>query len=204
MKKIFGIAMVLAMISGSALAGDYWHFGMGARLTGVMPGDDYANALGVGVLLTFGNPDSRFTTQLDFDDWGVTYTKTGDTVRTSPPRTNPVTYKLRDKEYSGLGIGIFEKYRAFDFGSRLSTYILGGFGGYFLDFKREEPMDLGGTQLRSLGLHSLFMWAAGLGFEARLNDHLNSFVEGRYINVISGDAADADLKQGSFGMRYVF
>jgi len=202
MKRILSMVVIIVMASGYALAADYWHFGAGVRLTGVIPGDDYANALGGGVLLTFGDPDSRFTTQMDLDTWKVTYQKNGDYVLTSPPGQDS-TFKKRDHQYSGLGFGFFEKYRTFDF-SRFSNYLIGGAGAYFLDRKQEERLDFGGTAMKSFGFHSLIMLGGGLGFEGRLSEHFVSFIEGRYTFILSGDNLDKDLVNGYFGVRYVF
>ncbi len=206
MKKIIGIVAILLMASGYAAAADYWHFGVGGRITGVMPGDDYNNALGMGILLTFGDPDSRFTTQMDLDNWGVTYTKPDSSILTSAPGTpdSLKTYRLREFEYSGLGIGFFEKYRFFDFSEKFSSYAIAGIGGYFLDRKREDRNDDGSIVPKSTGLHSLFQWAGGIGFEGRFNHHLATFVEGRYVGIMSDDDMDKDIMKGYFGVRYTF
>jgi hypothetical protein len=206
MRKIIGIAAIMLLASGYAVAADYWHFGVGLRATGVMPGDKYANALGVGVLLTFGDPDSRFTTQFDLDRWSVGYTKEGSLVENSPLGTpdSLKTYRLAKFEYSGLGVGFFQKYRALDFSNSFSTYVIGGIGGYFLDPKQERRNDDGTVTMKSNGLHALVQYAAGLGFEGRFNQHFYSFVEGRFVGVVSGDANDPNLLKGYFGVRYVF
>jgi hypothetical protein len=203
MKKIIGIATILLMATGYAQAVDYWHFGVGVRVTGVITGKDYNNALGEGILLTFGNLNSRFTTQMDLDNWSVTYQKTNDTINVAPS-DKPVHYRLRDYQYSGLGVGFLEKFRAIDFSSIFSTYIIGGLGGYFLDRKYEARGDAGDVSLKSTGLHSLLQLAGGLGFEGRLNQHWSSFIEGRYVKIIGGDMLDKDLMKGYFGVKYTF
>ena len=205
MKRILGIVAILLLASGYAAAADYWHFGVGVRVAGVIPGKDYENALGKGILITFGNPDSRFTTQMDLDSWGVTYTKAGDLVETSPAATpdSLKTYKLRNYEYTGLGAGFLEKYRALDFSTKLSSYVIAGIGGYFLDRKHEES-DNGTITMRTTGMHSLFQIAGGVGFEGRLNGHISGFIEGRYVKIVSGDNLDNDLMKGYFGVRYIF
>jgi hypothetical protein len=207
MRKIIGIAAIMLLASGYAAAADYWHFGLGLRATGVMPGDKYANALGVGVLLTLGDPDSRFTTQFDLDRWSVGYTKEGSMILYSTLQQladGDTLYRLTEFEYSGLGVGFFEKYRALDFSSSFSTYVIGGIGGYFLDPKQELRNDDGTVTMKSNGLHALVQYAAGLGIEGRFNQHFYSFVEGRFVGVVSGDANDPNLIKGYFGVRYVF
>jgi hypothetical protein len=202
MKRIFGIVAILLLASGIATAAEYWHFGAGARLTGVMPGSDYSNALGSGLLLTFGNPDSRFTTQFDLDVWKVKYTKSDSMINVSVPGT-PDTLRLRKFEYYGLGAGAFEKFRAFDFSQKFSAYVIGGFGGYFLNRKREFS-ETGVETLKSDGMHSLFQVAGGVGFEGRINQHIYSFIEGRYVAFLNGEKADKNLMKGYFGIRYIF
>jgi hypothetical protein len=221
MRKIIGIAVILLMASGYAVAAEYWHFGAGIRLTGVLPGEEYSNGLGMGGLLTFGDPDSRFTTQIDFDNWNTEYTKAGVRVLTStledlakdPPDS---IWRLANHRYSGIGFGIYEKYRALDFSSVFSTYLVGGLGAYFLDFEREERTDFATVELRSYGLHSLFQLSAGLGFDANFSRHFASFVEGRFVAMLNGEQADASLQRrginrkddpllkGFFGVRYTF
>lgn len=204
MKRIFGLVAILLLASGYATAAEYWHFGAGVRLAGVMPGDDYSNALGTGLLLTFGNPDSRFTTQFDIDTWNVTYTKNDSLIETTPPGDTIRTYRLRDYEYFGVGVGAFEKYRAIDFSSRFSSYVIGGFGGYFLNRKRENRDDSGIINLKSDGMHSLFQIAGGIGFEGKVNQHLSGFIEGRYVAFLNGEDADKNLLNGYLGIHYTF
>jgi hypothetical protein len=204
MKKIISIVGILLVLSGCATAAEFWHFGAGLRLTGVMPGKDYANALGGGVLLTFGNPDSRFTTQLDLDSWNVTYQKSDSLIRIVDPNdTANVTVRERNFSYSGMGAGVYEKYRAFDFSQKISTYVIGGFGAYFLDRKREDQTNFV-VSMKSFGLHSLLHWSAGLGFEGQITSHISSFIEGRFVGLISGNASDKNLLKGYLGVRYVF
>jgi hypothetical protein len=207
MRKVIGIAAILLLASGYAVAADYWHFGIGVRATGVMPGDKYANAFGGGVLLTFGDPDSRSTTQFDLDRWSVQYTKDGSLVLYSTLQqlaNGDTLYRLAQFEYSGLGVGFFEKYRAIDLSNFLSTYLIGGIGGYFLDLKVERRNDDGTVSMKSNGFHSLVQYAGGLGFEGRISQHVFSFVEGRFVGVVSGDKNDPNLLKGYFGVRYVF
>jgi len=208
MRKIMGIAAIILLVSGYATAADFWHFGVGLRATGVMPSNDslYANALGVGVLLTFGDPDSRFTTQVDLDAWSVEYTKDGEVVEDSPIGTpdSAKTYRLAQYEYSGMGVGFLGKFRAYDFSNTFSTYIIGGLGGYFLDLKRERRNDDGSITVKSNGFHSLIQYAGGVGLEGRLSQHFSSFIEGRYVGVISGDDSDPYFLKGYVGVRYVF
>jgi hypothetical protein len=202
MKRIFGIVAILLLTSGIASSAEYWHFGAGVRLTGVMPGSDYSNALGTGLLLTFGNPDSRFTTQFDVDSWKVKYTKSDSLINVSAPGT-PDTLRLRNFEYYGVGIGAFEKYRALDFSTRFSSYVIGGIGGYFLNRKREVS-ETGVETMKSDGMHSLFQFAGGIGFEGKINQHISSFIEGRYVAFLNGKKADKNLFKGYFGVRYIF
>jgi hypothetical protein len=202
MKRIFGIVAILLLASGMATAAEYWHFGAGVRLTGVMPGDDYSNALGSGLLLTFGNPDSRFTTQFDLDVWNVNYTIDDSLINVSVPDT-PDTLRLRKFEYYGLGVGAFEKYRFYDFSQKFSTYVIVGLGGYFLN-RKSEFSETGVETMKSDGMHSLFQLAGGLGFEGRINQHISGFIEGRYVAFLNGEDADKNLMKGYLGIRYVF
>jgi hypothetical protein len=204
MRKIFAVIAIILMASGYAAGADYWHFGMGMRLTGVMPGKVYSNALGEGILLTFGNPDSRFATQFDFDNWGVSYQKTGDLIRTNPITDTSATYKKREHQYSGLGIGVFERYRAIDFTERLSAYLIGGFGGYFLTSRQEESDAIGKVAMQSKGQHSLGQLSGGLGFEGKFNDHLVGFIEGRFVGILNASDSDKNLMNGYLGVRYIF
>jgi opacity protein-like surface antigen len=216
MRKIIGIIMILLMASGYAAAAEYWHFGAGVRLTGVAPGTDYSNALGMGMLLTFGDPDSRFTTQMDFDTWKTEFTKAGERLldrvdnTQSPPDS---IWRLAEHKYSGIGFGIYEKYRAFDISSVFSTYLIGGVGAYFLDYQREERSDYQTVGFRSYGLHSLFQMAGGLGLDAALTRHVTGFLEGRFIGFLNTEKADPNLNikrndsalmKGLLGVRYTF
>jgi hypothetical protein len=204
MRKIFGIAAIILIASGYAAGADYWHFGIGTRIEGVKTsGKDYHNALGGGLLLTFGNPDSRFTTQFDLDKWGVTYHINGDLVRTNSVTEPTPTYKVRDRNYSGLGVGMFERYRAFDFTDNYSAYVIGGIGGYFLDYK-EEMSDNGVVTLKSKGLHSLGQLAGGIGFEGRFDQHILGFIEGRFVGFLNAQKTDKNLMKGYLGIRYIF
>jgi opacity protein-like surface antigen len=218
MRKIIGIVVILLMASGYAAAAEYWHFGAGVRLTGVVPGKDYSNALGMGALLTFGDPDSRFTTQMDFDTWNAKFTRDGEIVLVStlqqlsqdPPDS---VWKMAEHKYSGIGFGVYEKYRALDISSTFSTYIIGGFGAYFLDFQREERTDYATVEFRSYGLHSLFQLAGGLGLDAAFSQHVACFIEGRFVGILNGEKddpslnikrEDASLMKGFLGIRYTF
>jgi hypothetical protein len=216
MRKIIGIVVILLMASGYAAAADYWHFGAGVRFTGVMPGKDYSNALGAGMLLTFGDPDSRFTTQMDFDTWSTQFTRDGSLVLDSvdyesdPPDS---TWRLAEHKYSGIGFGIYEKYRALDISSTFSAYFIGGFGAYFLDFQREERTDFQTVGFRSYGLHSLYQLSGGFGIDAAFSRHVAGFVEGRFVGILNGEKddptlkiqrEDASLMKGFVGLRYTF
>jgi hypothetical protein len=203
MRKIIGIIAIVLLASGYAAGADYWHFGIGARVAGVMPGTEYSDALGGGILLTFGNPDSKFTTQLDFDTWGVSFHKAGDLIITSAITEPETTYKARERKYSGLGMGIFERYRIIDFSGTFSSYVIGGFGGYFLDYKQEES-DNGTVLMQSKGLHSLGQIAGGLGFEGKIYQRVSAFIEGRFVGFFSADKSDKNLMNGYFGIRYIF
>ncbi len=202
MKKIFSIAAIILLASGYASGADYWHFGLGARVTGVITGGNYSNALGGGILATFGNPESKFTTQIDLDTWGVSYTTAGDLVRTSPI-TEPDAFKIREHKYSGLGVGIFEKYRVIDFSETFSSYILGGVGGYFLEYQQEESFN-GTVRMTSKGLHALGQLAGGVGFESRFSQHTIGFIEGRYVGLLKAKPGDKDLMKGYAGIRFIF
>lgn len=186
MKKFLGVVMIL-FIAGSSAAADYWHLGIGFRGTAVVPGGDYENTLGFGILASLGDPDSRFTTQLEVDSWESVYDVRG-----------------RENRYSGFGVGFFEKFRLWDFSSGLSTYLIGGIGGYFLDFKLEEDVENIGVELRSQYLNSLFMTAGGVGFDFKMGQHLIAFTEGRYVYFPNGNFEDKPLTNGYLGLRYHF
>ncbi len=194
MRNLVGIIGILFVTAASSPAAEYWHFGLGIRATAVIPGGDYSNAIGVGVITSFGDPDSRFATQIDFDSWRVTYDFdiADDTLGTL------------EHQYAGLGIGIYEKFRVFNMSSRFSPYIIGGAGAYFLELKREEATDIQGLQLRSRYLHSLLMMAGGMGIEADFNEHLSTFIEGRYFYINSDADEDKDIIQSYLGIRYRF
>jgi hypothetical protein len=202
MRKVLSIAAIILIAFGYAAGADYWHFGIGAKFDGVVPGKDYSNALGGGILLTFGNPDSKFTTQFDFDKWGVQYTKSGDRIKTSPLGQTD-TYKTREHKYSGLGVALLERYRAVDFSNAFSGYIIGGFGGYFLDYKREEA-DNGTVTMKSKGLHSLGQITGGIGLEGQINPHTMAFLEARFVGFIDPQDSDKNLMNGFLGIRYIF
>ncbi len=186
MKKILGVVMIL-LFGGSSAAADYWNLGVGFRATGVMPGGYYENTVGFGILSSLGDPDSRFTTQLEVDRWESVYDLRG--------------YENR---YSGFGVGFFEKFKFFDFSPSLSTYLIGGIGGYFLDLKREEFVEDVGIELRSQYLNSLVMTAGGLGLDFRMGPHIIVFTEGRYVYFPNGDDEDKPLTNGYLGIRYHF
>jgi hypothetical protein len=194
MRNLVGIVAILSVIAASASAAEYWRFGLGIKGTAVIPGEDYSNALGMGVVAAFGDPESKFTTQLEMDTWKVAYDKdvAGDTL-------GPLEH-----QYSGLAFGIFEKYRIFNLSSRFSPYMVAGGGAYFLELKQEEETDIVGLQLRSQYLHSVFMAAGGLGIETGLGDHFSAFIEGRYVFIDSNRNEDKDLIQSYLGLSYRF
>jgi hypothetical protein len=202
MRKIFSIAAIILIAFGYAAGADYWHFGVGAKFEGVIPGKNYSNALGGGLLLTFANPDSRFTTQFDLDKWGVQFTKSGDSVQTSA-FGQPYTAKLREQQYSGLGVALLERYRAIDFSNAFSGYLIGGIGGYFLDYKREEGSN-GTVNMKSKGLHSLGQLSGGMGLEAQINPKTMAFLEGRFVGFINPQKSDKNLLKGYLGIRFIF
>jgi opacity protein-like surface antigen len=185
MKKLLGVVMIL-FVAGSSAAADYWHLEVGFKGVGVMPGGNYENTLGYGVMAAFGEPDSRFNTQFEAESWVSTYDVSG--------------YEHR---YSGFGAGIYEKFRFLNISPSLSSYIIGGLGGYFLDFKQEEELD-NIVQLRSTHLSSLFTLAGGLGFDFRLSQHVIAFTEGRYVYFPNGADVDKPLSNGYLGLRYLF
>lgn len=194
MRNLVGIIVILILSVSAASGAEYWRFGIGLKGTAVIPGEDYSNALGLGVVAAFGDPDSKFSTQLELDSWKVIYDL--DVVSD--------TLGELEHQYSGLGIGIFEKYRILDLSSRFSPYVIAGTGAYFLELKREELTDVLGLQLRSQYLHSMFMMAGGLGLETGLNNHLWAFVEGRYVYISSDRDEDKDLIQSYLGIKYKF
>lgn len=195
MRNFVAIVAVLFVTATSASAAEYWRFGLGVKGTAVMPGDDYSNALGMGLVAAFGDPESKFTTQFEVDNWKVSYESdvAGDTL-------GPLKH-----EYSGLGFGIYEKYRMLNLSSRISPYVIAGVGAYFLELKREEDIEISGLQLRSQYLHSLFMGAGGLGFEMAFSGHLWTFIEGRYVMLSTDNSnVDKNLLQSYLGIRYRF
>lgn len=194
MRNLVGIIAILFVTAVSSPAAEYWHFGLGLKGTAVIPGEDYSNAFGVGVITSFGDPDSRFTTQFEVDNWGVTYDFdiTTDTLPTL------------EHQYAGLGVGVYEKFRIFDVSSRFSPYVIGGLGAYFLEMKREELTDIQGLQLRSRYLHSIVMMAGGLGVEAGLNENFSTFIEGRYVYLKSDRDEDKDIVHSYLGVKYRF
>lgn len=194
MRNLVGIIAILFVTATSSSAAEYWHFGVGLKGTAVIPGENYSNAYGVGVIASFGDPDSKFTTQFDLDSWKVIYDFdiSGDTLA------------ALEHHYSGLGVGIYEKYRIFDMSSRFSPYVIGGLGAYFLELKREDLTDIQGLQLRSQYLHSILMMAGGLGIEAGFNDRISAFIEGRYVYLNSDRNEDKDIIHSYLGIRYRF
>ncbi len=192
MRNLVGIIAILFVTAASASAAEYWRFGVGLRGTAVVPGENYSNALGLGVIASFGDPDSRFTTQFELDTWKVIYDFDVDTLQDLEHR------------YAGLGVGLYEKYRIFDLSSRFSPYVIGGLGAYFLELKREEETGVVGLQLRSQYLHSLFMVAGGLGIEAGFNERISAFIEGRYVYLDSDRNEDKDIVHSYLGIRYRF
>ncbi len=194
MRNLVGIIAILFVTAASSSAAEYWRFGLGLRGTAVIPGEDYSNALGVGVIASFGDPDSRFTTQIEFDSWRVTYDFD----------IADDTLQALEHHYGGLGVGLYEKFRIFDLSSRLSPYIIGGLGAYFLELKREEATDVSGLQLRPQYLHSLLMMAGGLGIEADFSERLSAFIEGRYVYLSSEADEDKDIIHSYLGIRYRF
>lgn len=194
MRNLIGIIAILFVTAASSPAAEYWHFGLGLKGTAVIPGEDYSNAFGVGIIASFGDPDPRFATQFEVDNWKVTYDFdiTTDTLPTLEHR------------YSGLGVGVYEKFRIFDVSSRFSPYVIGGLGAYFLELKREELTDIQGLQLRSRYLHSVIMMAGGLGIEAGLNENFSTFIEGRYVYLKSDRDEDKDIVHSYLGVRYRF
>ncbi len=194
MRNLVGIAAILLVITASASAAEYWRFSLGIKGAAVVPGENYSNALGMGIVAAFGDPESKFTTHFELDTWKVVYD------------FDVPDDGLGDLEhqYSGLGFGIYEKYRILNLSSRFSPYVIAGAGAYFLELKREEETDIVGLQLRSQYLHSLFMAAGGLSLETELTNHLGIFVEGRYVYIGSDRDEDKDLIQSYLGLRYRF
>ena len=192
MRKIFGICAVLLLVSGVAAATDYWHFGLGVKGIAAFPGSGYSTAYGGGISATFGLPDSRFITQLEFDKWRSSYYQIFDGQN-------------RKHQYSGLGAGFYEKYKGLEISSKFAGYVIGGFGAYFLDLKREVVLT-GTTQkeLRSVFLHAVPFLSAGLGLEGKMKSNLYAFVEGRYILIGSTLDTDKNIIATSAGIRIVF
>lgn len=195
MRNLVGIMAIILVTAASSSATEYWHFGLGLKGSAVIPGENYSNTAGVGIIASFGNPDSRFATHLEVDSWRVTYDF-------DVPYD---TLGVVEHRYAGLGVGVYEKFRIFNLSSRFSPYIIGGVGAYFLELKREEVTDILGLQLRSQYLHTLLMMAGGLGIEADLNERISTFVEGRYIILNKSNAKiDKDIVHSYLGVRYRF
>ncbi len=189
MKKILGVVLVL-LITGSVTAAEYWHLGIGLRGTAVVPGEDIESTIGLGFIASLGDPDSRFTTQLEIDKWTSVYTVGG-----------------FENRYSGLGTGFFEKFRVWDISPKLSTYIIGGVGGYFLDFKKEEDIEFVGVELIPQYINSYFAVSGGAGVDFQFNQHVIFFAEGRYVDFPKGwgeDIIDKALNNGCLGLKYTF
>lgn len=186
MKKFLGVVMIL-LIAGSSAAADFWHLGIGFRGTEVVLRGYHKNTLGYGIMASLGDPDSRFTTQLEVEQWESVYTLHG-----------------LENRYSGFGTGFFEKVRIMNFSPSLSTYVIGGIGGYFLDYKREEIVENVGTDLRSQYLNSLWMTAGGLGVDYKFAQHIILFTEGRYVTFPGGNDEDEPFTTGYLGIRYQF
>ena len=208
MKKFLFVVTMLVLISSVAMAADYWHFGIGLRAVGVFPkGNDYNNAMGEGLVLTFGNPDSKFTTQFEFDNWSVNYEKSNNTIGyIVPGGDTTLHFKALKQEYKGLGIGFFEKFRTIEFLPGFSNYVIGGAGGYFLNYRYEDTnAPLVGTTIRSSGYNSTFMASGGLGFDGRINGHITAYpgrVRHRSRHPWLGESgADADNLIGT-GLRH--
>ena len=194
MKRILGFMAILIFAAGNISAAEYWHAGVGVKGTLVIPGDGYENAWGTGVIVSLGDPDSRFSTQFEVDRWIVTY-RNGDSTS---------TYHNRKHKYSGLGLGIFEKFKALGFSSNVAAYLITGLGGYFLELSREEQLEFGGLQMRNTYLHPRMMWANGLGVEAQMTQQWHMFTEGRYVLIVSNGDEDKNLVQLYLGLRYLF
>lgn len=195
MRNLVGIIAILFVTATSSPAAEYWHFGLGLRGTVVIPGETYSNTFGLGIIASFGNPDSRLTTQLELDTWKVTYD-----LDIADDNLGELEHR-----YAGLGIGVYEKFRIFNLSSKFSPYIIGGVGAYFLELKRQEATDIQGLQLRSQYLHSLLMMAGGLGIEADLNQSVSTFIEGRYVILNKRSKKfDKDIVHSYLGIRYRF
>jgi len=194
MRNLISIIAILLIIAGTAAAADYWHLSLGIRGSLVFPGERYSNAVGIGAMASFGDPESKFSTQLEFDNWKTTYDYKG-----SDPQ-----FIGREFRYSGLGFGAFEKYRFFNQSSRYSPYAICGLGAYFLELKREEIVEIVGVQLMSKYIHSLFSGSAGLGVEANLSARITTFIEGRYVTFFKNNNEDSDLIQTYVGAKYHF
>jgi len=203
MKKIIGVATIVILLCGSAVAGDYWHFGLGVRGAGIFTDKEFGNGFGTGIIASLGDPDSRFTTHFEVDIWEISYTYDGSDSTLYYQNADDVTIGY-EHVYSGLGAGFYEKVKLFNFTSGFSTYIIGGIGGYFLELQHEEDIELIGIEMRSQYLHSLFMMAGGLGFDTKITNHLASFIEGRYVYINSDFDMDKPIMKGIFGLKYNF
>jgi hypothetical protein len=211
MKKIIGVATIILILCGSAVAADYWRLGVGVRGEGVIPGGDHANALGTGIVVSFSDPDSRFATQFEFDTWEVSYTYDGSDDTQYYYRFITATDSVKtgfETIYSGFGAGLYEKVRLFNLISRVSTYAVGGIGGYFLELQQEEEVELvpgyPTPEMRSKYLHARFMAAGGIGFDIDVAERWVAMIEGRYVYIESELDKDEPLMKAFLGLKYNF
>jgi opacity protein-like surface antigen len=186
MKKLLGVVMILC-IAGSSAAADYWHLGIGFSGSEVVLRGNHKNTQGFRILASLGDPDSRFTTQLEVERWESVYDLHG-----------------LENRYSGFGAGFYEKFRLLNFSTAISTYLIGGVGGYFLDYKKQEEVENVGLDLRSQYLNSLWTTAGGLGLDFRFGQHIILFTEGRYVTFPGGSDEDDPFTTGYLGIRYQF
>jgi len=207
MKKIIGVATLILILCGSAVAADYWRLGVGVRGEGVIPGGDHKNAFGTGIVVSFSDPDSRFATQVEVDTWEVTYTYDGANRNLYYPNANGDSVGF-ERVYGGFGAGFYERARLFDLMSRVSTYAVAGIGGYFLELRQEELVELEPgfptPEMRSQYLHARFMVAGGIGFDIDISDRLECNIEGRYVYIESELDIDEPLMKAFFGLKYNF
>jgi len=207
MKKIIGVATIILILCGSAVAADYWRVGVGVRGESVIPGGDHKTAYGSGIIVSFGDPDSRFATQIEVDAWEVTYTYDGDIDNFYYLNDDGVLVGFK-RTYAGFGIGLYEKVGLYDLMFGISSYAIGGMGGYFLELKQEEVVEpepgVYTTDMRSKYLHARFMAAGGIGFDFNITKRLVGNIEGRYVYIESDIDLDDSLIKGFLGLKYSF
>jgi len=206
MRKIVCLLAAFLMLTGYAAAIEYWKFEAGMKGVYVMPSDDYENAMGIGLVGDFVKPSSRFSVQVEFETWRVSY----DSTIQNPTTLIDSLYPVRENQYSAITVGAFLKYRTFNFTPSFSNYLIAGAGGDFISYKK-DIIEISATDtnkvLHSMYLHPRFMAAAGLGFEYNIFTRFTLFTEGRFLFLLGKDTEnepDPNFIMAALGFRYKF